>query len=256
MNIHPTAIVHKDAILADDVIVGPYSVIGEDVKIDSGTFISAHVHIASHTTIGKNNKIYTGAIIGSAPQDLKWKGEKSYLKIGDNNTFREYCTVNLAEGEDKYTVIGNNNLFMSYTHIAHNCIIGNNVKCANNATLAGHVEVEDDAVIGGLVGVHQFVKIGRLAMIGGMSKIVKDVVPFTMVDGNPSRIAGLNKVGMDRANFSEEAKNIIKEMYKIIFRSKMNVTSALQKIDSEIEKLPEVINVINFLKRADRGILK
>jgi len=255
MPIHPTAIVSPKSEIGKDVNIGPYVIIEGNVKIGDGTFIGPFVHIQGNTEIGKNCKIFTGAIIGSIPQDLKFKGEKSYLKIGDNNTIREYVTINLATGEGQYTTVGDNNLFMAYAHIAHNCNIGNNVIIANCGTLAGHVTVEDYAIIGGLVGVHQFSKIGAHSITGGCSKITKDIIPFIMADGHPAIPSGINKIGLKRRNFPAETISLLEKSYKILFRSGLNTSSALK----ELEKLlpsPEIEHIIEFIKNSERGIAK
>ncbi|HRZ67775.1 MAG TPA: acyl-ACP--UDP-N-acetylglucosamine O-acyltransferase, partial [Candidatus Omnitrophota bacterium] len=196
MKIHPTAIVDKKAELAGSVEVGPYAFIGPDVKIGDGTVVGAHAVIDGYTSIGRNNRIFTGAVIGSITQDLKFKGERSFVKIGDGNIIREYVTVNMGTDRDSSTVVGNNVLLMAYSHVAHDCIVKDGAILANCVALAGYVTIEEKAVIGGLSGVHQFVRIGRLAIIGGCSKATQDVVPFSNCDGHPLKIYGLNTVGL------------------------------------------------------------
>jgi UDP-N-acetylglucosamine acyltransferase len=254
--IHETAVIHPGARLGNDVEIGPYVVIGENVLIGDGTKIGAHVVIDGWTSIGKNCVIFSGASIGAEPQDLKFRGEKSYVFIGDNTKIRESATVNRATGEGEETRIGSNCLLMAYTHVAHNCVVGNNVVMSNAATLAGHVEVEDRAIIGGLAGVHQFVKIGRNAMIGGASKVVQDVPPFVIVDGHPARVAGLNSVGIARAGISELSRHNLKKAYKILYRSGLSLTQAIAVMEQELESCDEVEHLLRFLRNAERGICR
>ncbi|OGX32989.1 MAG: acyl-[acyl-carrier-protein]--UDP-N-acetylglucosamine O-acyltransferase [Omnitrophica WOR_2 bacterium RIFCSPLOWO2_12_FULL_51_24] len=254
MKIHPTAIVDKKAELADGVEVGPYCLIGPDVKVGSGTVIGAHAVIDGHTTIGKNNRIFTGAVIGSITQDLKFKGERSYVKIGDNNIIREYVTINMGTDKESSTVIGNKVLLMAYCHVAHDCVIKDGAIIANCGTLAGYVTVEEKADIGGLTGVHQFVRIGKLAIIGGCSKVTQDVVPFSMSDGHPLKIYGLNAVGLERAKVPQESRNALKKAFKILFNSGLTVSHALDEIKSEVRKCPEVDYLVEFTAASERGI--
>ena len=228
--IHPTAIIDPQAELDSTVEVAPYAVIGADVKIGANTTVGAHVVISGPTEIGCDNHIFPGAAIGLAPQDLKYKGARSLVKIGDRNTFREYVTINRATGEGEQTVIGNDNLLMAYVHVAHNCILGDHVVIANSVALAGHVEVESKAVIGGMLGVHQFVKIGTMAMLGGMSRIDRDVPPYMLVEGNPSNVRSLNLVAFKRNNFSTEELSLMKQAYKILYRSGLTISQALEKL--------------------------
>ncbi|MBE3574926.1 MAG: acyl-ACP--UDP-N-acetylglucosamine O-acyltransferase [Firmicutes bacterium] len=255
--IHETAIVHPGARLAPDVVVGPYSIIGPDVEIGPHTEIGPHVLIDGWTKIGGYNKIYAGACIGAEPQDLKFRGEKSYLTIGDYNIIREYVTISRGtEGGGGETRIGSHNLFMAYTHVAHDCQVGNYVVMANSAALAGHVVVEDRVVIGGLVGVHQFCKLGRMAMIGAHSMVVKDVPPYVMVDGNPAHVYGINVVGLRRNNVPPEIRAEIKKAYRILYRSNLNVAQAIEQMEQELASSPEIDHFIRFLRSADRGICR
>ncbi len=204
-NIHKNAIVSKSAVIGDNVTIGPYSVIGDNVKIADNNKIYSSVYLDGHTDIGEENEIYPFCSIGANPQDLKYKGEKSRLIIGEKNTFREYCTANPGtKGDNMETIIGNGSLFMIGVHIAHDCVIGNKVVFANQATLGGHVHVDDYAVIGGLSAIHQFCKIGTLAMIGGMSAVENDVIPYSLAIGNRAKITGINIVGLKRANFNKD----------------------------------------------------
>ena len=229
--IHPTAVIHGGATLHPTVKVGPYAVIGEKVTIGPNTDIGAHVVIDGHTEIGANNQIFPGAVIGIEPQDLKYDGSVSLVKIGDNNRIREYVTINRATHAGEATVIGNDNLLMAYVHVAHNCIIANQVIIANAVALAGHVEIESNAVIGGVLGIHQFVHIGRFAMLGGMSRIDRDVPPYMVVEGNPCRVRGLNTVGLRRSGLTnlEEGRlyRELKEAYRALYRSNRPLKEAL-----------------------------
>ena len=254
--IHETAVVHPMARIGKDVEIGPYAVIGENVVIDDETKIGAHAVIDGWTSIGKNCVIFPGVSIGAEPQDLKFTGEKSYVFIGDNTKIRECATVNRATGEGEETRIGNNCLMMAYTHVAHNCVVGNNVIMSNAATLAGHVIVEDRAVIGGLTGVHQFVKVGRNAMIGGASKVVQDVVPYTIVDGHPAKVSGLNSVGMSRAGIPIASRRSIKKAYKLLYRSGLSLAQAIAMIEQEVDSCSEVDHFLRFLRNAERGICR
>ncbi len=254
--IHRTAIVHPNTQLADGVEVGPYSIIGEHVRIDSGTKIGAHAVIDGYTSIGKDNAIFTGAVIGSITQDKKYKGGKTYLKIGDRNNIREYVTINPGTNDGSSTVIGNDNLFMAYSHVAHDCVVKNFAVLANVATLAGYVTVEDCAIVGGLSAVHQFVRIGKLAIVGGCSKVVQDIPPFVMVDGHPAKAFGLNSVGLERSGISKEERLELKRAFKIIFRSKLSLSNATKKIEIELKQDPAIIDVVTFLKSSERGICK
>lgn len=254
--IHSTAIVHPSAQLAGGVEIGPYSIIGENVKIGSGTKIGAHAVIDGNTTLGKENVIFTGAVIGSVTQDKKYRGGKTFLKIGDRNKIREYVTVNPGTEDGSSTVIGNDNLLMAYSHVAHDCVVMNETVLANVATLAGYVTVEDKAVVGGLSAVHQFVRVGKLAIVGGCSKVVQDIPSFMMVDGHPAKAFGLNSVGMERNGVSKEERLELKRAFKIIFRSKLSLSHAIRKIDAELKQLPAIIDLVTFLKSSERGICK
>ena len=256
MQVHPTAIVSKKAKLADDIQVGPYSIIADNAVIGKSTQIHAYCVIEGNTTIGCGCEIFTGAVIGSRPQDLKYKGEKSFLEIGDNNIIREYSTFNPGTGEGSKTVVGNNNLFMAYSHIAHDCVIGNNCIIANNGTLAGHVTIEDQAVVGGLVAIHQFVRIGRLSIIGGCSKVVQDIPPYSTCDGHPARVYGLNLIGLRRNGISKDSIEQLGRAFKILFNTGLTAKHALEKVKEEVASGNEVSYLINFIKNSQRGIVR
>ena len=255
-NIHPTAIIGEGAKIGKGVEIGPYVVIGENVALGDGCKVGPHVVIDGWTTIGKNCQFYPGASIGTTPQDLKYKGEKSFLTIGDNCTFREYCTVSVGTGENGETRIGSNCLFMAYTHVAHDCIVGNGVIMSNVATLAGHVTVEDRAVIGGLAAIHQFTKIGRNAMLGGGSLVSHDIPPFTIVAGYPAKVRGLNNVGMARAGISEEIRRELKKAFRMLYRNGLSLPDAVTLMEEQLNSSEEMDHFIRFLRNAERGVCR
>jgi UDP-N-acetylglucosamine acyltransferase len=233
--IHPTAVIHPGANLHPTVKVGPYAVIGEHVTIGPDTDIGAHVVIDGHTTIGSENRIFPGAAIGLESQDLKYDGSMSQVVIGNNNLIREYVTINRATNAGGATHLGDNNLLMAYSHVAHNCVVEDNVIIANSVALAGHVHIESGARISGIVGVHQFVRVGRLAMIGGLSRIIRDVPPFTLVNGNPAEVRGLNQVGLQRAGLTDDrdgqSYRELKQAYRLVYRSGEMIGDAIAKIE-------------------------
>jgi UDP-N-acetylglucosamine acyltransferase len=253
---HPTAIIHPKANVAPSCEIGPYCVIGENVALGEKCRLHSHVVIDGHTTLGKENEIFPFASIGLKTQDLKWKGGVTRTEIGDGNTFREYVTIHSATGDGEITRVGSHNHILAYCHIAHNCELGNNIIMSNVATLAGHVTVEDYAVIGGLAAVHQFCRIGKFAMVGGCSKVVQDVPPFMIADGNPAETRTVNKIGLERHGVSGEAQGALKSAYKILFREGLSISNALVKIESELPPLPEVLHLINFVRASERGISK
>ncbi len=250
--IHPTAVIHAGATLHPTVKVGPYAVIGEKVTVGPGTEIGAHVVIDGHTEIGANNQIFPGAVIGIEPQDLKYDGSVSLVKIGDNNRLREYVTVNRATHAGEATVIGNDNLLMAYVHVAHNCVIENQVIIANAVALAGHVEIESNAVIGGVLGIHQFVHIGQYAMLGGMSRIDRDVPPYMVVEGNPCRVRGLNAIGLKRAGITAleggRYYRELKEAYRVLYRSEEPLQTALAQLEAAAQQNDFVKHLQVFLQ--------
>lgn len=253
--VHPTAVVHPSAILHRDVVIGPYSIIEEDVVIGEGTVIEAHALIGAHTRMGSRNHVHHGAIIGSIPQDLKFHGALSYTSIGDDNVFREYCTINRGTDENEITRIGNGGLFMAYSHVAHNCEVGDHVVMANSATLAGHVVIGDWAVIGGLSGVHQFTRIGAHAMVGGCSPVRQDIPTYLLAAGAEPRLVGVNVVGLTRRGFTEVEIQAIRAAYRTIFRSQRSVATALDCLEAQ-EPHPVVLPLIEFLKRSTRGVIR
>ena len=255
MDIHKTAIIHPKARIGKGVSIGPSSVIGEGVTLGDGSKVGSFCVIEGHTSIGKNCQFFTGAVIGSISQDKKYKSESNvFLIIGRDNIFREYVTLNPGTGEGGKTIIGNNNLFMAYSHVAHDCVIGSDCVIANNGTLAGHVTVEDAAVVGGLTGIHQFVRIGKLSIIGGCSKAVQDIPPFSMCDGHPARVYGLNLIGLKRANINSSHIQILKKAFKILFFSGLTKSHSLEKIKKELNSCLELEHLISFIETSTRGI--
>ena len=251
--IHPTAIVNAGAYLAENVAVGPFCVIDDDVTIGEGTELEPHVVIERGSRIGKNCRIWPGSVIGGPPQDHKYKGERSLLVIGDNNIIREYVTLHRAVGEGVGTRIGNDNMFMAYAHVGHNCEIGNGNTFSAYVGLSGHVNVEDNAVFGGMVGVHQFCRIGRLAMVGGVSKINQDIPPFMLADGVPARVIELNRIGLRRAGVPPSVRSNLRLAYKILYRSNLNHTQALERIEEEIERSEELDYLVDFIRGIQAG---
>lgn len=253
---HPTAIIHPRAQIGADCEIGPYCVIGEHVTLGDRCQLHSHVVIDGHTKLGAENEIFPFASIGLKTQDLKWKGGVTRTEIGDGNTFREYVTIHSATSDGEVTIVGSHNHILAYCHLAHNVILGSHVIMSNVATLAGHVIVEDHAVVGGLAAVHQFCRIGKFAMIGGCSKVVQDVPPFMIADGNPAETRTINKVGMERHGVGEEAQTAMKQAYKILFREGLSIPNALAKIEAELKPLPEILHLITFVRASERGISK
>ncbi len=254
--IHPSAVIHPGAKIGNGCQIGPYCVIGENVTLGANCKLHSHVVIDGHTTLGSGNEIFPFASIGLKTQDLKWKGGMTWTRIGDNNTFREYVTVHSATSDGDATVIGSENHILAYCHIAHDCQLGNHIIMSNVATLAGHVKVENHAIVGGLAAVHQFCRIGTMAIIGGCSKVVQDVPPYMLADGNPAETRTVNKVGMERNGVSEEAQTALKQAYKIIFRDGLTISNALVRIEAELPKLPEVLHLLDFARKSERGLSK
>jgi UDP-N-acetylglucosamine acyltransferase len=253
MKIHPTVAIDPSAQIGQDVEIGAYSVIGAGVVIGDGTVLRPHVVIEPYVTVRSGCELFSGAVLGGVPQDRKFKGEKSFLVIGDNNIIREHVTIHRAAGAGNETRIGSNNLIMAYGHIGHNCIIGSGITMANMVGISGHVQVEDRVVFGGIVGIHQFVRIGRMAMIGGYSKVVQDIPPFMMADGRPCKVLDLNVIGLRRSGVSARARANLKQAYKLLYRSNMNMSQAVETIDSEIEPGPERDYLLDFIRNIRFG---
>src|SRR6056300_1516342 len=247
--IHKTAIIDSKAKISKNVKIGPYSVIGPNVEIDEGTIIQSHVNIIGFTKIGKNNKFFSYASIGNDPQDLKYNGEKTLLEIGNNNKIREYVTINLGtKGGSGITKVGNNCLFMVSSHVAHDCIVEDNVILANNVPLGGHAHIERHVIIGGNSAVQQFTRVGKFAMIGGMCGVVKDVIPYGLVHGNRSILQGLNLIGLRRQNISNKEILILTDAYTEIFKNE-NLTNNLNNLPNELKKNELVLEMVNFLEK-------
>jgi len=254
--IHPTAVIHPKAELGPDCEIGPYCVVGEHVCIGSRSRLHSHVVIGGYTRLGENNEVFPFASIGLQTQDLKWKGGVTRTEIGSNNTFREYVTVHSATGEGEVTRVGSDNHILAYSHIAHNVVLGNNVIMSNVGTLAGHVTVEDYAVVGGLAAIHQFCRIGKMSIVGGCSKVVQDVPPFMLADGNPAETRTVNKIGMERNGVSDAAQSILRQAFKILFREGLTIPNALTRIEQDLAQVPEVQYLVNFVRTSERGISK
>ncbi len=256
MKIHKLAEVSPGAELGENVEIGPFAVIENDVIIGDGTIVGSNALLGSGTRVGKNCKIFHGAVLGTVPQDLKFQDEKTTLEVGNNTTIREYATLNRGTTDHWKTVVGDNCLLMAYSHIAHDCSIGNNVIIANSVNMAGHVTIEDYVGVGGMVPIHQFVKIGKHTFIGGGFRVPKDVPPFILAMGEPLKFAGLNSVGLQRRGFSSETIGELKNAYRILYRSKLIVKDALQKIEDEIKPLEAVKDLITFIKSCERGVIR
>jgi UDP-N-acetylglucosamine acyltransferase len=255
--IHPTAIVDSTADIAPDVEIGPYSIVKADVTIESGTIIDSHVTIGQFTHIGPDCKIFQYTSIGAPPQDLKFKGEKTVLKVGRGTVIREFATVNRGTGAGGgVTELGEENFLMAYCHVAHDCKTGRNVILANAATLAGHVELGDRVFIGGFTAIQQFVRIGAHAYVGGKSAVVKDVPPYVWAAGDRAKLFGLNSVGLKRAGFTADMLSILSRAYKILFRQTATLQEGFERIEAELEPIPELETLVGFLKTAERGITR
>lgn len=253
--IHPTAIVESGAKIGNNVTIEAYAIVKSTVTLKDNVVIKSHAYIDGNTTIGEGTTIYPFASIGTKTQDLKYKGEKTYIEIGKNNEIREFVTINSSSGENTVVKVGDGCLIMAYCHIAHNCEIGNHVVMSNNATLAGHVIIEDHAIIGGLTPIHQFVRVGTYAMVGGMSRVPHDIPPYTIGAGIPFKFGGLNMIGLKRHGFSLETRRELSKAFKLTFRSKLLIDEALKKIEEEVKPLPEVLHWINFCRMSKRGLM-
>ncbi len=253
-NIHPTAVIDSKAEIGNNVSIGAYSVIGPDVTIGNDTILKSHVVVEGRTSIGERCEIFPFASIGQKTQDLKFKGGHTYLEIGNDNTIREFVTINTATENGGKTIVGNNNHIMAYCHIAHNCVLGNHIIMSNLATLAGHIIIEDYVVIGGMGGIHQFCKIGQMAMVGACTKINQDVVPYTIVEGNPARTCGLNLVRLKRLGIDSETLTDVKKSYSLVFRKQLKAKEAVEKIRAEFASCAEALNIADFVAESQRGI--
>jgi UDP-N-acetylglucosamine acyltransferase len=256
MSIDARAIIHPTAKVASDAEIGPFTVVGARSEIASGSRIDSHVVIGPDTFIGQGARIYSWASVGSDPQDKKFKGEKVFARIGARTVIREFVTINRGTGEGSETIIGEDCLLMAYSHVAHNCRLGNEVILANVGTLAGHVQIEDGAVVGGLAAIHQFCRVGTLSIIGGCSKVVQDVPPYAMADGHPAKVHTINKVGLSRKGLSSEVQKNIRNAFKILFRSGLSVPNAISKVSEEIPSFPELTHLVEFVRTSERGVCR
>jgi len=254
--IHPSSVIDSSAILHPDVEVGPFCHIGPQVEIGSGTRLIGHVSVAGPTRIGEGNVFYPYCSIGQRSQDLKYTSEPTYLEIGNNNSFREFCTVNRGTLPGTKTIVGHHGNFLAYSHIAHDCIVGDHVLFSNNGTLAGHVIVEDHVVISGLSGVHQFCRLGQHSIIGGCTKIVQDVPPYMIADGNPAEVRGINQVGLERRGFLPEDTRTLREAYRLLYRSNLNVKQACEKIAADFSGPDVIARLLAFVASSKRGIIR
>jgi len=258
MNLHPTAIVHPQAQTAAGVTIGPYSLIGENVELGEGTEVMSHVVIDGHTRIGKNNRIYPYASIGLAPQDLKYCGEPTAVEIGDDNTIREFVTIHRGTaGGHRITRIGNHNLLMAYVHIAHDCTVGNHVIMSNAASLAGHIEIQDHAIVGPFCGIHQFCRIGAYSFLGAFTAVNQDILPYSKTSADrPMRVYGANRLGLDRRGLSQEDLKELEAAFRLLTRSKLNTTQALEAIEARQFQSAHVKALVEFIKSSERGVAK
>lgn len=254
--IHPSAIVHENAKIGAGCDIGPYCVIGENVTLGANSKLHSHVVLDGHTKLGSNNEVYPFTAIGLKTQDLKWQGGTTWTKIGDGNTIRENVTIHSATSDGDATVIGSHNNILAYCHIAHDCQLGDHIIMSNVGTLAGHVTVEDRAIIGGLAAVHQFCRIGTMAIIGGCSKVVQDVPPYMLADGNPASTRTINKEGLKRNGVSETAQSALKQAFKLLIREKLTIPNAIERIEADLPKCPELEHLTEFVRNSKRGIGK
>ena len=254
--IHPSSVIDPSAILHPDVEVGPFCHIGPQVEIGCGTRLIGHVSIAGPTRIGEGNVFYPYCSIGQRSQDLKYTSEPTFLEIGNNNSFREFCTVNRGTLPGTKTIIGHHGNFLAYSHIAHDCTVGDHVIFSNNGTIAGHVIVEDHVIIGGLSGVHQFCRLGQHSIVGGCTKIVQDVPPYMIADGNPAEVRGINQVGLERRGFVAEDTRTLREAYRLLYRSNLNVKQACEKIAADFSGPDVIARLLAFVESSQRGIIR
>jgi UDP-N-acetylglucosamine acyltransferase len=253
--IHPSAIVHPGAQVDPSCAIGPFSVIGEHVVLGANNNIHSHVVIDGHTVLGTNNEVFPFTTLGVRTQDLKWKGGTTWTRIGDHNTIREHVEIHSATGDGESTVIGSHNNILAGSHIAHNCELQNHT-ILSSAGLAGHVLVEDYAIVAGKAVVHQFCRVGTMSIICGVSKVVQDVPPYMMIDGNPAVTRTVNKIGLERRGVSEEAQKALRQAFKFIFKEKLTISNALAKIEEELPQLPEVVRLVKFVRTSERGVCK
>lgn len=254
-NIHPSAIVEAGAKIGANVVIEPYAVVKSNVILEDNVVIKSHAYIDGYTTIGEGTVVYPSASIGTKTQALKFRGERTFVKIGKNCEIREFVTINSSFGEDSEVVVGDNCLIMAYCHIAHHCTVGNKVILSNNVNLAGHVTIEDGAIIGGMTAIHQFSRIGKNAMVGGMSRITHDVPPYTIGAGIPFKFGGLNIIGLKRAGFSIKTRKELSKAFKLVYRTSLRLDDALEQIEREFEPLPEIKHWLKFCRESKRGLM-
>ena len=250
--IHPTAVVHPDVVMGEDVSIGPYAIVEQDVTIGARTDIASHARIGRYTTLGEDCQVHHGAVVGTVPQDKKFEGEKTRLDVGDRTIIREFAMLNRGTKAHGVTSIGHDTLLMAYVHIAHDCIIGNHVILTNATQLGGHVEIEDYTITGGLVAIHQFVRIGAHTMVSGGSKVSKDICPFIKVARDPLKPVSLNSIGLRRRGYSEDTLRILKHAYRLLFRSNLNITQAVEAIEREVEPIDEIAQLLTFIRESAR----
>ena len=257
MAIHPTAVVEPGAQVDPSCEIGPYAVVGPHVKLGPNNVLAAHAIVTGHTTLGAGNRVFPHAVLGEIPQDLKYRGEPTRLEIGDRNTFRECVTINLGTvGGGGVTVIGNGCLFMAYSHVGHDCRIGDGAIIANSVALAGHIVLEDHVHMSGNAAAHQFCRIGRLSFVSGLTGVAMDVPPYCTVAGPRAELAGLNTVGLQRAGMTEEQIGRVKQAYKIVFRSNLGLAEAIAQLEAELGAHPEIAHFVAFLKGSQRGVTR
>ena len=256
MTIHSTAVIHTNAELAQGVEVGPFTTIGPNVRIGEGTVVGTNVVIEAGTVVGRNCRIFHGASLGGEPQIFNFKDVPASLEIGDGTVIREYVTIHRSGFENGITRVGKTCLLMAYSHVGHDCVIGNEVVVVNSTALSGHVIVEDKAFISGLVGVHQFVRIGQNAMVGGMARVNQDILPFSTVEGNPARLYSANAIGLKRANFKPDVRAAIKKALSLIVQPELNTKQAVEKIKLEVKIFDEIQYLIDFIENSSRGVTK
>ncbi len=257
MLIHDSAIIEGNVVLGENVRIGPFCYLSGDIKLGNNCVLHERVSIKGITKIGCNNEIHPGAVIGGQPQDKSYIGEPVRLVVGDDNCFRENVTINASPGgENVATLVGSGCFFLSNSHVGHNCVVGNNVLLVNDVNLGGYVQVGDGAYLGGVASVHQFVRVGEYATVSGYSKTIQDAPPYMMVVGQPTRVVGINSVGLDRAGFSSEDKAVLKKAYKLLFRSKLAYPSALERIEAELPQTAHIQRLVEFIRSTKRGVCR
>lgn len=254
--VHPTALVDDDAELGQGVVVGPWAIVGPGVQVGDGTEVGPRVLIERDTVVGEDCRLFNGAVLGTDPQDMKYQGEETYLRVGDRTVVREFATLNRGTAASGSTVVGSDCLLMAYSHVAHDCELGSHVILANSVNMGGHVLIEDWAIVGGITPIHQFVRIGAHAFVGGGSRVPQDIPPYCRAAGNPPRLYGLNSVGLERRGFSPEVRGALKQAYRVLFQTSLNLTKALEQAERDVPPLPEVGHLLAFIRASERGITR